>query len=52
VLLCGETKNTSKGKSLAPARKLEKNLKKAIRDFQLQIDIHNNCLEDNFNADK
>lgn len=40
VLLCGQTKNTSKGKSMDPARKLEKNLKKVIRDFRLVLDVY------------
>jgi len=30
---------TSKGKSMFPSRKLEKQLKRAIRDFQLAADM-------------
>jgi len=30
---------TSKGKSIAPARKLEIQLKKALRNYQLEMDL-------------
>ena len=46
VLLCGKTCLTSKGKSMAPGKKLEKQLKKAIRDFRLAIDIRNFSMDD------
>ena len=39
ILLCGKSSNTSKGKSMAPGRKLEKNLKHSIRNFQLEVDM-------------
>ena len=44
--------NTSKGKSLVPARKLEKNLKKAITNFQLSLDIHNNSISDELDLEE
>ena len=46
ILLCGKTCNTSKGKSMAPDRKLEKSLKRALRNFHLSLDLYNSMLPD------
>ena len=39
ILLCGKTTLTSKGKSLQPNKKQEKNLLTSIRNFQLAVDL-------------
>ena len=52
LILSSTMQNTSKGKSLVPARKLEKNLKKAITNFQLSLDIHNNSVSDQLDLEE
>ena len=39
ILLTSKTALTSKGKCLKPSRLLEKELKSAIRNFQLAVDL-------------